>query len=149
MGILDELRAAAGKLLNRKTQKKPSDAYAIEGRYGAAGITPAVSKIGRPVKYEGSQKTDEYVFYPDGREKIGRILSKLSKFVLVSAVDESFKTVAGGSKITKEGLKDQSPSRPSSKVDKQDVTAVMEEMQAKMEKLQDDMNNTKQQNEVV
>ncbi|KAK6777083.1 hypothetical protein RDI58_023800 [Solanum bulbocastanum] len=53
-----------------------------------------------------------------------------------------------GSKITKEGLKDQSPSRPSSRVDKQDVTAVMEEMQAKMEKLQDDMNNTMQQNEV-
>jgi len=55
---------------------------------------------------------------------------------------------AGGSKITKEGLKDQSPSHPSSRVEKQDVTAVMEEMQAKMEKLQDDMNNMKQQNEV-
>lgn len=55
---------------------------------------------------------------------------------------------AGGSKITKEGLKDQSPSRPSSRAEKQDVTAVMEEMQAKIEKLQDDMNNTKQQNEV-
>ncbi|KAH0721951.1 hypothetical protein KY289_004995 [Solanum tuberosum] len=56
--------------------------------------------------------------------------------------------LSGGSKITKEGLKDQSPSHPSSRVEKQDVTAVMEEMQAKMEKLQDDMNNTKQQNEV-
>ncbi|KAH0719751.1 hypothetical protein KY284_004781 [Solanum tuberosum] len=148
MGILDELRAAAGKLWNRRIQKKASNAYAVEVRYGAAGITPAVSKIGSPVKNEGSQRTDEYVFYPDGREKIGRILSKLSKFALVSAVDESLKTVAGGSKITKEGLKDQSPSHPSSRVEKQDVTAVMEEMQAKMEKLQDDMNNTKQQNEV-
>ncbi|MCD7464265.1 hypothetical protein HAX54_052365 [Datura stramonium] len=149
MGILDELRAAAGKLLNRRIQKKPSSAYALEGGRYDAGITPAVSKIGSPIKYEGSQRTDEYVFYPDGREKISRILSKLSKFAVVSAVDESLKTVAGGSKITKEGLKDQLPSRPSSRVEKQDVTAVMEEMQAKMEKLQDDMNNhTKQQNEV-
>lgn len=95
MGIIDELRGAAGKLLNGKIQKKPSSAYALEGRYGAAGIAPAVSKIGSPVKYEGAQKTDEYVFYPDGREKVGRILSKLSKFALVSAVDESLKTVAG------------------------------------------------------
>lgn len=90
MGILDELRAAAGKLLNRRIEKKPS-----KGRYGVTGVTPAVSKIDNPVKYEGAQKTDEYVFYPDGREKIGRILSKVSKFALVSAVDESLKTVAG------------------------------------------------------
>ncbi|KAL3323237.1 hypothetical protein AABB24_040381 [Solanum stoloniferum] len=51
-----------------------------------------------------------------------------------------------GSKIVKEGSKDKSPSRP--RLDKQDFTVMMEEMQAKMEKLQDDMNNMKQQNEV-
>ncbi|XP_009759757.1 uncharacterized protein LOC107813467 [Nicotiana tabacum] len=147
MGILDELRAAAGKLLNRKVQQKSSDACALQGKYSAS-ITSAVSKIDGSVKYDGAQKTDDYVFYPDGREKIGRILSKLTKFAVVSAVDESLKTVAGGSNITKERLKDQPPSRASSRAEKQDVTVMMEEMQAKMEKLQDDMNNTKQQNEV-
>ncbi|OIS99071.1 PREDICTED: uncharacterized protein LOC109230766 isoform X2 [Nicotiana attenuata] len=147
MGILDELRAAAGKLLNRKVQQKSSNACALEGKY-SAGITSAVSKIDGSVKYDGAQKTDDYVFYPDGREKIGRILSKLTKFAVVSAVDESLKTVAGGSKIIKEGLKDQSPSRPSTRAEKQDISVMMEEMQAKMEKFQDDMNNTKQQNEV-
>lgn len=94
MGILDELRAAAGKLLNRKVQQKSSNACALEGKY-SAGITSSVSKIGGSVKYDGAQKTDDYVFYPDGREKIGRILSKLTKFAVVSAVDESLKTVAG------------------------------------------------------
>ncbi|XP_016457923.1 uncharacterized protein LOC107781698 [Nicotiana tabacum] len=147
MGIFDELRAAAGKLLNRKVQQKSSNACALEGKY-SAGITSSVSKIGGSVKYDGAQKTDDYVFYPDGREKIGRILSKLTKFAVVSAVDESLKTVAGGSKIIKEGLKDQSPSRPSTRAEKQDVSVMMEEMQAKMVKFQDDMNNTKQQNEV-
>ncbi|CAN4087416.1 unnamed protein product [Withania somnifera] len=129
MGILDELRSVAGKLLNQKIQNKSS--Y-------AAGIKPAVSKIDRPVQHESGQKTNE----------IGRILSKLSKFAIVSAVGQSLKTYAGGSKIMKEGLKDQSPSQPSSRAGRQDVTVVMEEMQAKMEKLQDDMNNTKLQNEV-
>ncbi|XP_049404793.1 uncharacterized protein LOC125868204 [Solanum stenotomum] len=53
---------------------------------------------------------------------------------------------SSGSKIVKERSKDKSPSRP--RLDKQDFTVMREEMQAKMEKLQDDMNNMKQQNEV-
>lgn len=65
------------------------------------------------------------------------ILIEISIFSIISA---------GGSKIIKEGSKDQSPSRP--RLGKQDFTVMMEEMQAKMEKLQDDMNNLKQQNEV-
>ncbi|XP_060200449.1 uncharacterized protein LOC132628699 [Lycium barbarum] len=132
MGILEELRAVTSKLLNRKIQNKPSNTYALEGQYGA------VSKIESPITCED----------PDGREKIGRILSKLSKFAIFSAVDESLKTVTGGSKITKEGQMDQSPSHLSSRAEKQDVTVMMEEMQAKMEKLQNGMNNAKQQNEV-
>ncbi|XP_075098350.1 uncharacterized protein LOC107765857 isoform X2 [Nicotiana tabacum] len=84
MGILQQFRAVAGKLFNRRSQQKPSeDAYASS---------------------------------------------------------------EGGSKIVKEGSKDQSPSRP--RLDKQEITVMMEEMQAKMEKLQDDMNSMKQQNEV-
>ncbi|CAN4075514.1 unnamed protein product [Withania somnifera] len=140
MGIIQQFRSIAGKLFNRSFgQQKPSDSYASEGEYSGS------SGVASPVKYVGTQ-SDEYVFYPDGREKISDILCKLSKFAIVSAVDESLKTVAGGTKIIKEGSKDQSPSRP--RLDKQDFTVMMEEMQAKMEKLQDDMNNMKQQNEV-
>uniref|UniRef100_M1AG50 Uncharacterized protein n=1 Tax=Solanum tuberosum TaxID=4113 RepID=M1AG50_SOLTU len=144
MGIIQQFRAVAGKLFNRRGQEKPSDAYASEGEY-SGGVSSPVTKTSSPVKYDGTQ-SDEYVFYPDGREKISDILCKLRKFAIVSAVDESLKTVASGSKIIKEGSKDQSPSRP--RLDKQDFTVMMEEMQAKMEKLQDDMNNMKQQNEV-
>lgn len=144
MGIIQQFRDVAGKLFNRRGQQKPSDAYASEGEY-SGGVSSPVTKTSSPVKYDGTQ-SDEYVFYPDGREKISDILCKLRKFAIVSAVDESLKTVAGGSKSIKEGSKDKSPSRP--RLDKQDFTVMMEEMQAKMEKLQDDMNNMKQQNEV-
>ncbi|KAM3320574.1 putative protein isoform X1 [Capsicum chacoense] len=141
MGIIHQFRELAGKLFSnrRPQQQKPSDEYS--GRV-ASPITKTSSPV--PVNYDGAQ-SDEYVFYPDGREKISDILCKLRKFAIVSAVDESLKTVAGGSKIVKEGSKDQSPSRP--KLDRQDLTVMMEEMQAKMEKLQDDVNNMKQQNE--
>ncbi|XP_009761703.1 uncharacterized protein LOC107791711 [Nicotiana tabacum] len=135
MGILQQFRAVAGKLFNRRNQQKPSeDAYASsEGEYS---VTSAVTKISGPVKYDGTQSD----------EKISNILCKLRKFAIVSAVDESLRTVAGGSKIVKEGSKDQSPSRP--RLDKQEITVMMEEMQAKMEKFQDDMNSIKQQNGV-
>ncbi|KAF3672357.1 putative 3-oxoacyl-[acyl-carrier-protein] reductase, chloroplastic-like isoform X1 [Capsicum annuum] len=174
MGIIHQFRELAGKLFSnrRPQQQKPSDEYS--GRV-ASPVTKTSSPV--PVNYDGAQ-SDEYVFYPDGREKISDILCKLRKFAIVSAVDESLKTVAGdggsfrgwgmirrliiwpanshvwlmygeeekgGSKIVKEGSKDQSPSRP--KLDRQDLTVMMEEMQAKMEKLQDDVNNMKQQNE--
>ncbi|XP_060209403.1 uncharacterized protein LOC132636508 [Lycium barbarum] len=137
MGIIQQLLAVAGKFFNRRGQQKPSDAYASEGEY-SDGVTSAVTKkSSSSVTYNGGAQSDEYV---------SNILCKLRKFAIVSAVDESLKTVAGGSKIVKEGSKDQSPSRP--RLDKQDFTVMMEEMQAKMEKLQDDMNNMKQQNEV-
>ncbi|KAK4344092.1 hypothetical protein RND71_037186 [Anisodus tanguticus] len=135
MGIIQQFREVAGKLFNRRSQQKPSDAYASEGEY-SNGVTSPVTKTSSPVKYNGGAQSDEYV---------SNILCKLRKFAIVSAVDESLKTVAGGSKIVKEGSKDQSPSRP--RFDKQNFTVMMEEMQAKMEKLQDDMNNMMQQNE--
>ncbi|CAN4096993.1 unnamed protein product [Withania somnifera] len=145
MGIVQQFRSLAGKIFNRSSgQKKPSDAYSEYTGVGV-GVASPVTKTSSPFKYVGAQ-SDDYVFYPDGREKISNILCKLRKFAILSAVDESLKTVAGGSKIIKEGSKVQSPSRP--RLDKQDFTVMMEEMHTKMEKVQDDMNNMKQQNEV-
>ncbi|XP_019240823.1 PREDICTED: uncharacterized protein LOC109220811 [Nicotiana attenuata] len=51
-----------------------------------------------------------------------------------------------GIKIGKEGSKDQSPSHP--RLDKQEIAVITEEMQTKIEKLQDDINSIKQQDEV-
>ncbi|MCD7458801.1 hypothetical protein HAX54_039267 [Datura stramonium] len=153
MGIIQQFRAVAGKLFSRRGQQKPSDAYVSEGEY-SGGVASPVTKTSSPVKYAGAQ-SDEYVFYPDGREKISDILCKLSVNSLLSLPStnlssrcwsESLSRTLSGNKIIKEGSKDKSPSRP--RLDKQDFTVMMEEMQARMEKLQYDMNNMKQQNEV-
>lgn len=51
-------------------------------------------------------------------------------------------------KIVREGLKDQPNSqRPYIGIKKQDLMVAMEEMQAKMEKMQEDVNILKQQNQ--
>ena len=60
-------------------------------------------------------------------------------------------SIAGGIQLyknVKEELKDQPSSFNPNENKKPDVTVVMEEMQAKMEKMQEDMNNIKQQSKV-
>lgn len=50
-------------------------------------------------------------------------------------------------KIVKEGLKDEPNSYPRQGIKKQDLMIAMEEMQAKMEKMQEEVNILKQQNQ--
>lgn len=50
-------------------------------------------------------------------------------------------------KIVRGGLKDQPNSCPNNGIKKQDLMVAVEEMQAKMEKMQEDVNILKQQNE--
>ncbi|KAA8523840.1 hypothetical protein F0562_010263 [Nyssa sinensis] len=134
MGILDELQSTASKLTNRNASDTPSDTNGRQVPNGF-GIASAVTKIGDAVGYNGVQKLKGYVPQLDSRdrEKIGRILTNI---VGIQAYT-----------IVKEGLKDQPPSQAPNGNNKSDLTLVMEEMQAKMEKMQD-MNNLKQLNKI-
>ncbi|KAL3508621.1 hypothetical protein ACH5RR_028022 [Cinchona calisaya] len=133
MGIWDELHLSVSRLMHRKPPSKlpATDAgTASDGRHGA-------------------QKLDENFPDPHRREKISRVLTNLGKFAVDSAVNESLKGVTGGVqvyKMVREGLKDQPNSRPYSGIKKQDLMVAMEEMQAKMEKMQEDVNILKLKN---
>ncbi|KAK3003477.1 hypothetical protein RJ639_018233 [Escallonia herrerae] len=52
-------------------------------------------------------------------------------------------------KIVKEGFQDQPPTHPASKNQKSDPTLLVEEMQSQVEKLQEELNNIKQQNKIA
>ncbi|XP_031266652.1 uncharacterized protein LOC116125059 [Pistacia vera] len=92
---------------------------------------------------------DYHVPDPYRRGKIGWFLTNFTKFTVDSAVNVSFKGVVGGRKLYKilqEGFKNQPP--PCSlneRTNLHDIESV-EEMQAKMEEMQEDMNIVKQQN---
>ncbi|CAK9160201.1 unnamed protein product [Ilex paraguariensis] len=146
MGIWDELRSTALSLIKRKASGVTSGQNARRSPYSSI-VPTAGTKIGDAVSLNAAQRLEEYVPEPDRHDKIGRILTNLSRFAVDSAIDESLKGVTGGIqvyKIVKEGLKDHPTSHPSS--GKQDPALVMEEIQAKMEKMQEDMIKIKQQN---
>ncbi|CAL5335899.1 unnamed protein product [Camellia sinensis] len=145
MGIWDELRLTAGKLFDRNFSGGLS--VTDERRFSAKAVT----QTGDAVRFNGAEKLRDSVSDLGRREKIGQILSNIGKFAVDSAVDESLKGVTGGVqvyKIVKEGLKDQPQSHNSNENKKPDLTFVIEEMHAKMEKMEEDMNNIKQKSEV-
>ncbi|XAR67534.1 hypothetical protein NMG60_11002321 [Bertholletia excelsa] len=140
MGIWEELRLISVKLFSRNVSGEPVDT--VETR--------SLQDIGfsRAIRYRGAEKLKEYVPDPDRREKIGRILTNIGKFAVDSAVKESLKGVTGGIqvyKIVKEGWDYQSPSQNSNESKKPDITIRVEEMQARMEKIQEEMDFIKQQ----
>ncbi|XP_059662600.1 uncharacterized protein LOC132308519 [Cornus florida] len=150
MGIWDDLRLTAGKLLNRNVSviQPGSNAFPIPNDSDIATSVPQISDAAR---YNGAQKLKEHAAGPHRLDKIGRILTNISKLAVDSAVSESLKGVTGGiqvNKIVKEGLNDQLSSDNANENKKPDLTIVVEEMQAKMEKMQEDMNSTKQQNDI-
>ncbi|KAL6975373.1 hypothetical protein U1Q18_024168 [Sarracenia purpurea var. burkii] len=114
-------------------------------------IVKTVTQIGDAVWSNGAEKLKEYVPDPDRRAKISQILANIGKFAVESAVSESLKGVNGAIqvyKIVKEGLKDPPPSLGPNENKKPGLSVAMEEMQAKMEKMQEEMNNIKGQNKV-
>ncbi|XP_057472429.1 uncharacterized protein LOC130761003 isoform X2 [Actinidia eriantha] len=150
MGIWAEFRLTAVKLFNGSILDPPRNSKETECLHDM-GIAKAVTQFGDAVGSNGAKKLKEYVPDPDRREKIGRILTKVGRFAVDSAVNESLKSVTGGTqlyKIVKEEFKDQPSSFNPNDNKKPDLTVVMEEMQAKMEKMQEDMNNIKQQSKV-
>ncbi|KAL3503270.1 hypothetical protein ACH5RR_037719 [Cinchona calisaya] len=151
MGIWDELQSSVSRLMNRKlpnpSSKRPSDRSTTFDGQRPTATAVAVADV---VRSNGAQKLDDDFPDPHRREKISRVLSNLGKFAVDSAVNESLKSVTGGIqvyKIVKEGLTDQPNSRPHNGNKKQDLMVAMEEMQAKMEKMQEDVNILKQQNQ--
>ncbi|KVH99080.1 uncharacterized protein LOC112514443 [Cynara cardunculus var. scolymus] len=110
MGIWDDLRSVAFKFINRSTSHKSSDSTTI-------------SRI-------------ESMPDPDRRETITRVLTGFSKFAVDSAVNESLKGGLQLYKIAKEGMKDQEATNLNNKPRH---TLMMEEMQARMEKMEEDL----------
>ncbi|CAH1429654.1 unnamed protein product [Lactuca virosa] len=73
---------------------------------------------------------------PDRRETITRVLTGFGKFVVDSAVSDSLKGRMQVYKIVKEGLKDEAPVELANLNNKAPHTLMMEEMQARMEKME-------------
>ncbi|CDP05861.1 unnamed protein product [Coffea canephora] len=153
MGIWDELQFSVSRLVNRKPSgpsKRPSDTITALHGQPATALVSRATKFVDAVRSNGAQKLDDYFPGPHRREKISRVLTNLGKFAVDSAIEKCLESVTGGIQvyqIVREGLKDQPKSRPSNEIKKQDLTVATEEMQAKMEKMQEDVNILKQQNQ--
>ncbi|GKA89948.1 hypothetical protein Tco_0811760 [Tanacetum coccineum] len=76
---------------------------------------------------------------PDHRETITRVLTGFGKFAVDSAVNDSLKGGMQVYKMVKEGLKDHSPLEPTNLNSKPRHTLMMEEMQARMVKMEEDL----------
>ncbi|XP_004294550.1 PREDICTED: uncharacterized protein LOC101309517 [Fragaria vesca subsp. vesca] len=91
---------------------------------------------------------------PDRRENTGGLLTHIAKFAIDSTINYSlkFKALAGRKQvyeIVQERLKDQIPSTClDDKKKPQDVKLGTEEMQAKMEKMQEESNIVKLQHQI-
>ncbi|GFZ12558.1 hypothetical protein Acr_23g0009430 [Actinidia rufa] len=106
-----------------------------------------VAKLDNAVRENVVPTLNPYLPDDEGWAKIGRFAKNTAEF----AFQEGIKRFPGGSqlyKFVKEELKDQPSSFNPKENKKPDLTVVMEEMQAKMEKMQEDMNNIKQQSKV-
>lgn len=134
MGFWDDFRSKSIKMMIRS----PLD-------------TAFVTKT-RDAAIEGTQKLKDFSSDPVRREKIGRIATDLGKFAFESAVNDSLKRVTGAVqviKIVRDGLKDQPTSPLFNETKKPEYHTVgMEQMQAKMEKMQEEINSIKLQNKI-
>eukprot|EP00262_Sarcandra_glabra_P007399 TRINITY_DN20176_c0_g1_i1.p1 TRINITY_DN20176_c0_g1~~TRINITY_DN20176_c0_g1_i1.p1 ORF type:complete len:203 (+),score=28.41 TRINITY_DN20176_c0_g1_i1:142-750(+) len=107
----------------------------------------AVSKVDDVVRINGAQKLKEHLPDSEGQEKIGRILKKIGKYAADAAVNESLKGVTGGVqiyKIVRDGLKDQPGSHTV-----HDSKKELKEMQQKIEKMQEELNNISSHNKIL
>ncbi|KAM7495489.1 hypothetical protein LguiB_030098 [Lonicera macranthoides] len=87
MGVLDQLRSIADKVLNRNDHHVSSAPKASR--------VPDVTRLPDAVRINMSQKLEDYFPQTDHREKIGQILTDLGRFAVDSAVNESLKGVTG------------------------------------------------------
>lgn len=94
MRMKDELRATLAQPLKLKGPNKPTGALAVESRY-FDGVPPAGTKVDCPVKCEGARQLEDYTVSPNGRDKIGRVLSYLRQITVDSVFNESLNIVAG------------------------------------------------------
>ncbi|KAK9291805.1 hypothetical protein L1049_019755 [Liquidambar formosana] len=148
MGFWDDFRSTAVKLVNRNHPDTPPVTDSCRSPYDLS--LAAVTKMGNAV-VDGTQSQKEHSPNPDRREKINRILTNVGKFAVESAVNEPIKGVTAGMQVYKimhEGLKDQPPSLSSNDEKKPDHMVGMEEMQANMEKMREEINDVKQQSMV-
>ncbi|KAM5585897.1 hypothetical protein ABKV19_005018 [Rosa sericea] len=106
------------------------------------------------IRIETTVKLEQQKPNPDRQENTGGLLTHIAKFAIDSTINYSLKLKAlAGRKqvyeIVQERLKDQTLSTClDDKKKPQDVKLGMEEMQAKMEKMQEDMNIVKQQHQI-
>ncbi|CAI9283602.1 unnamed protein product [Lactuca saligna] len=121
MGIWDDIRSVAVRLMNRSTSNTSSD----------SSTTSRNRFLTKPVV--------ESLPDPDRRETITRVLTGFGKFAVDSAVNDSLKGRMQVYKIVKEGLKDEAPVEPANLNNKAPHTLMMEEMQARMEKMEEDL----------
>ncbi|XP_071703755.1 uncharacterized protein [Rutidosis leptorrhynchoides] len=112
MGVWNDLRSIAGRIMNRNT----SDS----------------SSISRKPVVESVPDTDR-------RDTITRVLTGFGKFAIDSVCNDSLKGGMQVYKMVKEGLKDQSPLEPANLNSKPRHTLMMEEMQARMVKMEEDL----------
>ncbi|XP_019183283.1 PREDICTED: uncharacterized protein LOC109178167 [Ipomoea nil] len=138
MGMKDELRATLTQPLKLKGPNKPTGAFAVESRY-FDGVPPAATKVDCAIKYEGARQLEDYTISPNGRDKIGRIISYLRQIAVDSVFNESLNIVAGGwNRVVKAAPKDHSPSRSSNNNEKQDrKVLIVEEANAVLKKYQE------------
>ncbi|KAK9072317.1 hypothetical protein SSX86_008750 [Deinandra increscens subsp. villosa] len=111
MGIWNDLRSVAGRFMNRSS----SDSATV------------------------SRKPVVELPDSDRRETITRVLTGFGKFAVDSAVYDPIKGGMQEYRIVKDGLKDQSSYEPANLNYKPRHTLMMEEMQARMEKMQEDL----------
>ncbi|KAL8226473.1 hypothetical protein R6Q57_016305 [Mikania cordata] len=111
MGIWNDLRSVAGRFMNRTS----SDSNTF------------------------SRKPVVELPDPDRRDTITRVLTGFGKFAVDSAVNDPLKGGMQVYRLVKEGLKDQSSQETTNLNYKPRHTLMMEEMQARMEKMQEDM----------
>ncbi|XP_058073209.1 uncharacterized protein LOC131221917 [Magnolia sinica] len=110
----------------------------------------AVKKVDNVVRVDGAQKVKEYLPDPQAREKIGRIATKVAKYGADAAVSETLKGVTGGVqiyRIVRDGLMDRPPSDHGS--EKSNSKEMMEEMQKKMDKIQEEISNINYHNRIL
>ncbi|KAK1435676.1 hypothetical protein QVD17_01442 [Tagetes erecta] len=109
MGIWNDLKSVAGRFINRSDSTTVSPKPPVE--------------LPDPVR----------------RETITRVLAGFGKFAVDSAVYDPIKGGMQVYRVVKEGMKDQSALEPANLNYKPRHTLMMEEMQARMEKLQEDL----------
>ncbi|KAK2975332.1 hypothetical protein RJ640_004532 [Escallonia rubra] len=129
MGVWDDLRSIAGRVINRHVP----DINVRRVPY-ITGLPSAIKDVGNGVRSSGAQKLEILISDPDNREKIARVVSSLGGIQVY--------------KIVKEGFKDQPLTHSASKNQKSDMTLLVEEMQSQVEKLREELNDIKQQNEI-